>query len=115
MKFKTVDLEAAVMDAIDPSRIHPATDENGSLRKVDNRPVYPVRGVTVRDETGRTVNSSVRVFNVPTAPIPAMSTLRCVDCHIVPWIKKGELAVSVTADHLEIVETSVRRQAVKND
>lgn len=115
MKFRTVDLEAAAVNAIDPGRIRPAVDEDGTLRLVDGRPVYPVRGVTVRDETGLAVNSTVRVLVAPTAPIPAMSTLRCVDCHINPWVRKGELTVSVTADHLEIVETSAHRQAAKND
>ena len=52
MKFPTSDLEAAAVDAIDPSTIHPATDENGTLKLVGGKPVYPVRGVTVRDETG---------------------------------------------------------------
>ena len=115
MKFPTSDLEAAAVDAIDPSTIHPATDENGTLKLVGGKPVYPVRGVTVRDETGRSVNSTLRVFVAPTAPIPAMSTLRCVDCHIAPWIRKGELTVSVIADHLEIIETPAHRQAAKND
>ena len=47
MKFPTSDLEAAAVDAIDPSTIHPATDENGTLKLVGGKPVYPVRGVTV--------------------------------------------------------------------
>ena len=96
MKFPTSDLEAAAVDAIDPSTIHPATDENGTLKLVGGKPVYPVRGVTVRDETGRSVNSTLRVFRCTDGTDPGDEHPAVRGLPHRPWIRKGELTVSVT-------------------
>lgn len=114
MKLKTTDLDGVAIDAIEPDEIRPATGADGVLRVVDGAPVYPLRGVMVRDADGQAIKaSSVRVRTAPTSPIPALSVVRCVDCVVTPWVRDGRVAISVLADHVEVA-SAARHQAVNH-
>ncbi len=112
MRLRTVNLESVAIDDINPDSITPAVDSSGALRLVDGAPVHPLRGVIIRDADGRTVRSStVRVITPPSALIPALTPLRCVNCTVTPWVAdNGRLSISVTADHVEMVEAPRQKE-----
>ncbi|RYP94933.1 hypothetical protein [Bifidobacterium pseudolongum] len=104
MKLRTGTMEGVAMDYVAQEDLHPAEDNHGNMKMVDGKPVYSLRGVVVRDADGRTIKAStVRVKNRPTEDIPDMSKLRCVDCIASVWQDGNRIALSVTADHVEIV------------
>ncbi|KOA59061.1 hypothetical protein BAAM0499_07860 [Bifidobacterium animalis subsp. animalis MCC 0499] len=104
MKMMTGNMEGIAMDYVAKEDLHPAEDNHGNMRLVDGRPVYSLRGVVVRDAEGRTIKAStVRVKNKPVDDIPDMSKVRCVDCVSSVWQDGNRIAISVTADHVEIV------------
>lgn len=117
MRLQTVDLVGVTIDDIDPESVQPLADENGVLRVVDGSPVYPLRGVMVRDADGRAIKAStLRVRTAPSASIPSLTALRCVGCTVTPWVRDGRVALSVLADHVEIAApTEVRHQAVDHE
>lgn len=103
MKLKTGNMAGIAMDYLAKEDLHAAEDNHGNLRLVNGKPVYSLRGVVVRDAEGRTIKAStVRVKTKPADDIPDMSKVRCVDCIASVWQDGNRIAVSVTADHVEI-------------
>lgn len=104
MKLRTVNLEGIAMDYIAREDLRPAQDNQGNMRLDNGKPVYPLHGVVVRDADNRTIKAStVRVRIKPDEDIPDMATVRCVDCVASVWRDGNRIAISVTADHVELV------------
>lgn len=102
MRIRTLDFEGVALNDVIPDDIHPAIGADGVLRMVDDAPVFPLRGVMIRDADGQVLQTStVRVRATPTTLIPALTALRCVNCVVTPWVRDGRIALSVLADHVE--------------
>lgn len=105
-------ITALALDPIDPERITPMANSDGTLRLIDGKPVYTLRNVVVRDADGNTVRaSSVKVHTVPANPVAELTSLRCVDCRITPWIDGRQVALSVVADRVELPRVSADTEA----
>ncbi|MCF2562046.1 hypothetical protein I6E06_06195 [Bifidobacterium boum] len=70
---------------------------------IDGRPVYQIP-CQYLDEFGVDSNVSLSVFNAPTALIPPLSRIQLVgSVHLVPWVRNGRIAWSITADSVRVM------------
>lgn len=72
------------------------TDEN---TLVDGNPVYPMRGVTLRQD-GEPINGASLKVKVP-ADVKPLTPYAVVNPRVIAWVRDGRVAYSVTADRLE--------------
>ena len=72
------------------------TDENAL---VDGNPVYPMRGVTLRQD-GEPINGATLKVVHP-ADVKALTPYVVVNARVIAWVRDGRVAYSVTADRLE--------------
>lgn len=98
--------------AFDPATARPKMDytpdgrPSGTAKLVDGREVYRIPSQYI-DDSGVDANVSLSVFTKPTMPIPPLATLMLTGIvRVVPWVRNGRIAWSLTADGVEVVDTA---------
>jgi hypothetical protein len=71
------------------------TDEN---TLVDRSPVYPLRGVTLRQDGEPITGASLKVKQP--ADLKPLTPYTVVNPRVIAWVRDGRVAYSVTADRL---------------
>ena len=103
---KAADLESIEfinMAAVDPAALEPAkkfgTDEDDL---VDDKPVYRLPAIYVKENGRQTQNVSLKLRNKPTVPLEELQRFHLVGTVVItPWMKTGRIAYSLLADAVE--------------
>ncbi|MBS6623264.1 MAG: hypothetical protein KH315_14115, partial [Faecalibacterium prausnitzii] len=95
---------------IDPATIRQKMtyDDQGHVtttpKLVDGRPVFQIPCQYI-DENGVDSNVSLAVFTAPISPVPPLSRIQLTgSVHVVPWVRNGRVAWSLTADSVRVMQ-----------
>lgn len=95
---------------IDPATIRQKMtyDDQGHVtttpKLVDGRPVFQIPCQYI-DENGVDSNVSLAVFTAPISPVPPLSRIQLTGfVHVVPWVRNGRVAWSLTADSVRVMQ-----------
>lgn len=97
------DIEFINMATMDPTTLEPTkkfgTDEDDL---VDGQPVYRLPAIYVKEGGRQAQNVSLKIRNVPTAPLEELQRFHLVGTVVItPWLKNGRVAYSLLADGIE--------------
>jgi hypothetical protein len=98
------DIEFINMAALDPATLEPAkkfgTDEPDLI---DNKPVYRLPAIYVKEGGRQTQNISLKLRNKPAESLEELQKFHLVgDVVITPWLKNNRIAYSLLADGIEV-------------
>lgn len=97
------DIEFINMATVDPSTLEPAkkfgTDEPDLI---DNKPVYRLPAIYVKEGGRQTQNISLKLRAVPAEPLEELQRFHLVGSVVItPWLKNNRIAYSLLADGIE--------------
>lgn len=98
------DIEFINMETLDPATLEPAkkfgTDDPDLI---DNKPVYRLPAIYVKENGRQTQNVSLKLRAVPAEPLEELQRFHLVGTVVItPWLKNNRIAYSLLADGIEV-------------
>lgn len=97
------DIEFINMETLEPSTLEPTkkfgTDD---IDLVDNKPVYRLPAIYVKENGRQTQNISLKLRNKPAEALEELQKFHLVGTVVItPWLKNNRVAYSLLADGIE--------------